>query len=213
MTQAASHNDDARRAMLDSLARGQAITDISFDRIYPEQIRKVSSLYWTPVAVARRAARLFFTHGARRVLDIGAGVGKFCIVSALTADLELTGVEHREGLVAVTQEILGACGVPRVTMKHGTLADMDLDAFDGFYLYNPFDEACFEPSHWLDRSLPLSAAEANRDIERVEAHLARARRGTCLVTFHGFGGAIPEGWIHLAEETRGAAFLRLWVKG
>jgi hypothetical protein len=205
--------DGARRAMLRDLAAGRAVMDLAFDRLYPVRIRKLSARFWTPVSVARRAARLFAAHGARRVLDMGAGVGKFCIVAALTTDLELTGVEHREGLVHVASELIELFSIPRVKLLHGTIDDVDLDAYDGFYLFNPFEEAGFEPSHWIDRTAPLSPERAERDVAIVEAFLARARRGTCVVTFHGFGGAMPEGWIYLAEETRGTAFLRLWVRG
>lgn len=202
----------ARRALLADLAAGRVVSDLAFDRLYPERIRKLSNRYWTPVHVARRAAELFAAHGARRVLDIGAGMGKFCVIAALTTELELTGVEHREGLVAAGRAILATYGIPRVTLIHGTLDDVDFDAYDGFYLFNPFEEGTFEPSQWVDRTVPLSEERASADITRVEEALARARRGTCVVTFHGFGGAIPPGFVHLPEETRGTTFLRLWVK-
>jgi SAM-dependent methyltransferase len=205
--------DDIRRDMLASLAADHLVTDVAFDHLYPEHIRKLSERFWTPIDIARRAARLFAAHNARRVLDVGAGVGKFCIVSALTADLELTGIEHREGLVAIADGILRAFSIPRVHMRHASLEDVDLDAYDGFYLYNPFDVVGFASTEWIGPTIPLKSERAERDVERIEAHLAHARPGTCMVTFHGFGGTVPPGWIHLAEETRGAAFLRLWVRG
>ena len=204
--------DAARRALLADLAAGHVVSDLAFDRLYPERIRKLSNRYWTPVHVARNAASLFAKHGARRVLDIGAGMGKFCVVAALTTDLELIGVEQREGLVTAGREFLATYGIPRVTLIHGTLDDVDFDAYDGFYLFNPFEEGTFAPSQWVDRTVPLSEERASADIARVEAALARARRGACVVTFHGFGGAIPKGFVHLPEETRGIPFLRLWVK-
>ncbi|MRG96878.1 class I SAM-dependent methyltransferase [Polyangium spumosum] len=202
----------ARRALLADVAAGRVVSDLAFDRLYPERIRKLSHRYWTPVHVARRAAELFAAHGARRVLDIGAGMGKFCVIAALTTELELTGVEHREGLVAAGREILATYGIPRVTLIHGTLDDVDFGAYDGFYLFNPFEEGTFEPSQWVDRTVPLSEERASADVAQVEEALARARRGTCVVTFHGFGGAIPPGFVHLPEETCGTAFLRLWIK-
>jgi hypothetical protein len=208
-----SRQKDARRAMLADLAAGRPVTDVAFDRIYPERIRKLSDRFWTPVDVARLAARLFASHGARRVLDVGAGVGKFCVIAALTTDLELMGLEQREGLVGVANDILRAFDVPRVTMMAGSIDAVDLESYDGLYLFNPFEEGGFEPSEWIDKSVTLSFERAQRDVGVIEAHLARARRGTCVVTFHGFGGAMPEGWIHLAAETREKAFLRLWVKG
>ncbi|MDI1445001.1 class I SAM-dependent methyltransferase [Polyangium sp. 6x1] len=204
--------NEARRALFADLAAGRVVSDIAFDRLYPERIRKLSDRYWTPVDVARRAAELFAKHGARRVLDIGAGMGKFCVIAAITTDLELSGVEHRENLVAAGREVLATYAIPRVTLIHGTLDDVDFDAYDGFYLFNPFEEGTFSPSEWVDRTVPLSEERAAGDVARVEAALARARRGACVVTFHGFGGTIPKGFTHLPEETRGIPFLRLWVK-
>ena len=204
--------NEARRALLADLTAGRVVSDLAFDRLFPERIRKVSNRFWTPVHVARRAAALLATHGARRVLDVGAGMGKFCVVAALTTDLELTGIEHREGLVAAGRELLAVYDIPRVTLIHGTLEDVDFDAHDGFYLYNPFEEGTFAPSQWVDRTVQLSEERAAEDIARVEAALARARRGTCVVTYHGFGGAIPKGFSYLPEETRATTSLRLWVK-
>lgn len=205
--------DEARRRVLADVAAGKPVTDVAFDRVYPVRIRKISSQFWTPIAVARRAAQLFSAHGARRVLDMGSGVGKFCIVAALGTELELVGVEQRKGLVEVANDVITAYSIPRVTIIHGTIEDIDLDAYDGFYMYNPFEEAALAPAEWADRTMPLSAERARRDVALVEDFLARARPGTSVVTFHGFGGAMPEGWIHLPEETRGVAFLRLWVRG
>jgi len=64
----------------------------------------------------------------------------------------------------------------------------------------------------VDRSVPLSEEGCRRDVARVEAALDHAPAGTRVVTFHGFGGTMPPAYRHLAEETRGTAFLRLWVK-
>jgi SAM-dependent methyltransferase len=205
--------DEARRRVLAALASGKAVTDIAFDRVYPERIRKISSKFWTPVTVARRVGKLFAAHGARRVLDVGAGVGKLCIVAALDTELELVGIEHRKSLVEIAKDVIDTYSIPRVTMIHGTLDDVDLDAFDGFYLYNPFEEAALAPAEWADRTMTLSPDEARRDVARMESFFSAARKGTCVVTYHGFGGAMPEGFVHLAGETRGTAFLRLWVRG
>lgn len=202
-----------RKKAFATLASGLLVTDKTFDRIYPDRIRKQSSMFWTPVAVGRRVARLFEAQGAKRVLDVGAGVGKFCIVSALTTKLEMTGLEHRLNLVETTEQIVREFSIPRVTLQYGGLGDVDLHAYDGIYLYNPFEEAAIEPSAWIDRTLPLSPEQTAKDIAIMEAFLASARRGTTVITYHGFGGVMPPGWTLRAEQTRGVEFLRCWVAG
>ena len=60
----------------------RSIEDEKFDQIYPARIRKLSPLQWTPVRVAAEAAKLLVTVPGTRVLDIGCGPGKFCLVGA-----------------------------------------------------------------------------------------------------------------------------------
>src|ERR1019366_6205983 len=78
--------------------------DWAFDSIYPPSIRAISRRYWTPVDVARRAARLLWRAGARRVLDVGSGVGKFVLVAAgAVPEVRFVGVEQRPHLVEVAR--------------------------------------------------------------------------------------------------------------
>ncbi|HEY0465790.1 MAG TPA: hypothetical protein VGC79_16365, partial [Polyangiaceae bacterium] len=56
------------------------LTDDSlFDAQFPRYVRERSAQYWTPVAVAARAAAIFREQGATRILDVGCGPGKFCV--------------------------------------------------------------------------------------------------------------------------------------
>src|SRR6185437_914320 len=71
----------AREALLRRL-KNATLTDSDFDAIYPAPVRRVSASFWTPVSVAVRAADLLVDDPSTRVLDIGSGVGKFCIVGA-----------------------------------------------------------------------------------------------------------------------------------
>lgn len=203
---------DSCHDTLVSLSVGDPVTDSVFDLIYPEYIRKLSERAWTPIDIAQRAARLFSERGANRVLDVGAGVGKFCIVAALTTDLNLMGIEQREDLVALAHSVLRTFSIPRVHIYHTSLEGVDLDAYDGVYFYNPFTDIGSVPSRIDDRTTPLNAEPAERDVARIERYLARARPGMIMVTFHGFGGAVPQGWIHLADETLGVPFLKLWIR-
>src|SRR4051812_32093145 len=89
------------------LCRGVA-QDHMFDRLYPQSLRAKSAMYWTPLRVARRAAELFASHKAKRVLDVGSGAGKFCLAAASSRpDLELIGVEQRSHLVDLASEAAG----------------------------------------------------------------------------------------------------------
>ena len=79
------------------------ITDEQFNTIYPTSIRRLSEKHWTPVSVAKAAAEFLVTNPGTRVLDIGSGAGKFCMVGAVHTRGFFTGVEQREELVQLRQ--------------------------------------------------------------------------------------------------------------
>jgi len=58
------------------------IPDAVFDQLYPDHVRRLSAVHWTPIAAALRAAELLAPRCDARVLDIGAGAGKLCCVGA-----------------------------------------------------------------------------------------------------------------------------------
>jgi SAM-dependent methyltransferase len=88
-----------------------SIEDEKFDLIYPAKIRKLSSIFWTPVAVAAEAAKWLVTAPGLRVLDIGCGPGKFCLVAAALTDGTFTGVEQRKTLVDIAQQAATELGL------------------------------------------------------------------------------------------------------
>src|SRR5262252_4157790 len=77
------------------------VDDSLFDRIYPDHVQRLSRLHFTPVSVALRAAEWLSPDPGRRVLDAGAGAGKFCMVAALSHPGRWHGVEIDPALVAV----------------------------------------------------------------------------------------------------------------
>lgn len=106
-------------AVVNAVRSGKTVADPAFDAIYPERVRVFSWRYWTPVEVARRAAQLLVTSESTRVLDIGSGAGKFCLVGALTTRATFTGIEQRQHLVEVAQWIAERYRVPHVEYRHG----------------------------------------------------------------------------------------------
>jgi SAM-dependent methyltransferase len=71
------------------------IEDDRFDQVWPLRLRKLSPLHWTPIVVASHASKLLVTKPGTRVLDIGCGPGKFCLIAAALTDGYFTGVEQR----------------------------------------------------------------------------------------------------------------------
>src|SRR5688572_4262176 len=115
------------------------LLDARFDAHLPAYVRSRSREFWTPVAVVARVTAAFCKQGARKVLDVGCGPGKFCIVAGLMRpELELFGVEQRPRLVAVGTELAERFRVPNVHLAVGNVIQVPWDYYDGFYFFNPF---------------------------------------------------------------------------
>jgi SAM-dependent methyltransferase len=191
--------------------RGAA--DAAFDEIYPSYIQAISRRFWTPVGVARQAAELFRQSGARHVLDVGAGVGKFVLVAAAAApDVHFVGVEHRKQLVEIARGAQAQLQIPNAFFALGDATDMPWHRFQGFYFFNPLAENLFAADDQIDDAVELTESRFLRDVVRVERALRIAPLGAAVVTYHGMSGRMPACYELTAQERAGSDWLRLWVK-
>jgi SAM-dependent methyltransferase len=195
-----------------SVRVGRAITDAEFDSIYPEWVRRASEMHWTPYAVARRAAALLVLDSTTRVLDVGSGAGKFCLIGSLATDGLFFGVEQRAGLVEVAEQAAHRCGATRVHFIHGNITSIDWGNFDAFYFYNPFYEHVAEMTPSFEERIDCSPALFARYVTLVSEKLFSARVGTRVVTYQGYGAAMPAGYRRLARESFDGCDLELWRK-
>jgi SAM-dependent methyltransferase len=186
-----------------------SIEDEKFDLIYPRRIRQLSSTFWTPVAVAAEAAKFLVTAPETRVLDIGCGPGKFCLVAASLTDGHFTGVEQRSDLVAAAGQAATNLGLANVEFIHGNVIEIDFADYDAFYLFNPFEEN-MHYGHKIDREVPLSAALFKRYTSHVAAQLGARAIGTRVVTYAGYADDIPA--CYSCEATLFSDDLKLWIK-
>jgi SAM-dependent methyltransferase len=201
---------DASSRIADALRRGVLVDDRIFDEVYPHVVRRASHVHWTPVEAAVRAARLLVEKPGARLLDVGSGVGKFCIVAAATVDARVCGIEHRAHLVEIAERAAARIGVD-VCFDHRALDRHDAADVDGIYLFNPFAEnLCATPDR-IDGTVELSAARFTRDLEIFHEILHGARVGTRVVTYCGFGGELPRTYVRVLRERR-VGVIELWVK-
>ena len=89
--------------IIQDLRGGRKVTDFRFDQVFPIEMRRLSETHWTPVEVAIRAAELLVEHDKTRILDVGSGCGKFCLVAALSCLGQFIGVEQRPHLVDIAR--------------------------------------------------------------------------------------------------------------
>ena len=183
--------------------------DVTFDQVYPTSHRFRSYLHWTPVDVAIRAAALLAPTPACNVLDVGAGVGKVCLIGAAVTQAKWYGVERDAEMVRAATTAAARMGVEhRTQFLHGDVSSVDWSMFDAFYLFNPFAELLTSgPDDPLTRRERYVAA-----IELVQRQLSRSAAGTRVVTYHGFGGEPPPVFDLIHRETARGDELCLWVR-
>jgi predicted RNA methylase len=196
-------------AIRDTLARRAPVADAEFDQVFPDELRDRSHMHWTPVAVAMRAAELLAPTPRARVLDVGAGVGKVCLVGALVTGAMWWGVEHDAVQVAAANHAAWALDLGRRTrFVVGDGSRMSWDELDGLYFYNPFGSALLAPH----ASPFVRYATVQNTLRRIEQRLAQTRVGMRVVTYYGFGGRWPEGFTQISTEPMGGDALELWVR-
>ena len=203
----------AAQQVADALRSGRCPADRFFDRFLPDDLRVVSGQYWTPLVVAKRAAEWFDDLGVRTVVDIGSGAGKFCVAAALVGRSRYTGLEQRRSLVASARSLAMAFDVrDRVSFVHGALGVMATPSADAYYLYNPFGQYFFGPSHDDGAGAEFNETRRVHDVAAVEQLLRRAPTGTYVVTYNGFGGRVPAGYRQIRVDKKLPSDLRLWRK-
>lgn len=187
------------------------MSDAQLDALLPAAAREASRVYWTPVGVARRAAQIFAGLGVCRVLDVGSGPGKFCVVASAQAPrVAFVGIEHRAQLVAAARSLAATVGSEGVTFVLGDATSLPWTGFDAFYVFNSFAENAASSGDQFDHTVELSRARRVADVIRVERWLAAVPVGTVLLTYNGLGGPIPASYACLHVEAAGDAWLRVW---
>lgn len=194
------------------------------DRKLSERWIQRSDLFWTPVEVTARGVAWLDEVGAGPVMDLGSGVGKWCVAAArLSPGRRYVGVEHRADLVRVATSLARDLGVAdRVAFHHAAVHDLAsmahpelapiLAETEAFYLFNPFGEHLAPDDEHLDEAVAFSEDGFRRDVAATRALLSTRPPGTFVLVYNGFGGAMPEGYEPVRSDLEGRYTLRLWLK-
>jgi protein-L-isoaspartate O-methyltransferase len=195
-------------ALRDALERGEPVSDAEFDALYPAELRDRSELQWTSVAIALRAARLLDAPPGAQVLDVGSGVGKTCLVARLATGVQWWGVERDRVLVDAANHAAWQLGIrDDARFIHADAWEIDWARFDAFYFFNPFPALPDAPGNAFQKYGAFV-----RECERAEQRLAELRSGVRVVTYHGFGGDMPDELELIAREPAGTDALQLWLR-
>lgn len=191
----------------------EVVSNSRFDYLFPDDVRKKSARHWTPLDVCQEVVRLLNLGPKMKILDIGSGCGKFCLVGALSyPDLQFTGIEQRPHLVSIAQSVASELQIKNVHFIEGNMMDIEWKDYQGFYLFNPFYENTLLPNDRIDLTIPASQVLFELYLDTVFEKLKSLPKGARVVTYHSFGGSFPEDYDQEIKKPCGTSFLELWVK-
>jgi len=185
-------------------------SDTQFHHLYPLSVQALAARHWTPLSIAQKVAGFLATEGNSRVLDIGSGIGKFCLAAAYFEPRCLYyGVEQRKDLVAHAEIAKGILGMTNVTFIHGNFTHLDLRNYDHFYFYNSFYEN-LDGSDKIDNSISYSVSLYNYYNMRLSKYLEQSPAGTKLASFHSLDNEVPPGFELVSSDVINS--LKFWIK-
>ncbi|WP_437849656.1 hypothetical protein [Sorangium sp. So ce363] len=200
-------------AVAQALRAGRSPRNHDFDRFLPDELRRVSAQFWTPIEVAVRAAQWLDELDVRTVVDVGSGAGKFCVAAALAGRSHFTGIEQRPRLVMAARSLARVYEIEdRVCFVEAALGRAEVPRADAYYFFNPFGENLFGREDHLDEDVELGVDRYQRDTAAAEELLNEAPLGTYLLTYNGFGGRVPDSYDEVRIDRELPNVLRMWRK-
>jgi hypothetical protein len=185
------------------------IEDDAFDSIYPDAIRSVADNHFTPIHVSKIAAKLLAVRPNIRILDIGAGVGKFCAIGSVCSKGYFVGVEQREGLCNIAKDILKRYRLTNVEMINANILDISFADFEAFYFFNSFQENVYQAER-LDDAVELKKELYHEYSLYVREQLSQMPTGTKIVTYYSLLKEIPNNYSLKLSMLDGS--LKVWEK-
>lgn len=185
------------------------ITDQDFNAIYPETIRLLARKHWTPVSVAKTASEFLVGRPGTRVLDIGSGAGKFCMVGAAGTKGHFTGIEQRLELVELSRRLSVSYRIPNVKYVHANVTSINFSDYNAFYFYNPFYEN-IDLQDRIDDTVQLDVRFYDLYSLHTVEQLSCLPLGVRLATFYTPITVVPRSF-RLVDSVH-SGYLNLWEK-
>ncbi len=175
------------------LEKGISIEDDDFDEIYPNEIRPMAFTHFTPVEMAIKAAKYLVQKPGTKVLDIGSGAGKFCMIGSVCTNGHFTGVEQRDNLHELGIEIYKKHKLKNITFINSNINQIDFSSFDAFYFFNPFYENIIQFDK-IDDTVEVETDLYDEYSNYVKNQLDKMPSGTRLVTFFSAYDEVPKSY-------------------
>tara|TARA_B110000285_G_scaffold231819_1_gene301392 strand:+ start:1963 stop:2556 length:594 start_codon:yes stop_codon:yes gene_type:complete len=183
--------------------------DVGFNGIYLNKYRDDENLHWTPITVIKKAILWLNCSSESNVLDIGSGVGKFCIIGSLISKGKFTGVEKREDLIKESNRIKKHLNLKDISFNHRNITEINFQDYSAFYFYNPFCDHQIGFNQ-IDNKLNLSKKKSELYENYVRQQLDLMPKGTRIVTYYSEYFELPTSYF--AKDIAFKGTLVLWEK-
>jgi SAM-dependent methyltransferase len=185
-------------------------TDSRLHKLYPESIRSLARMHWSPLYIIQKVIPYLAPNDNVKVLDIGSGVGTFCLAGAYyNQSVPFFGVEQRKKLIEHAETARGKLGIQNVRFIHGNFTQLNLNEFDHFYFYNSFFEN-LNGADKIDNEIIYSNELYNYYSIYLYNQLEKMPRGTRVATYCSWGDEIPP--CYQLAETHFDNLLKFWIK-
>ena len=184
--------------------------EANFRNLYPPPMQQLDALHWSPLQIIHQAAQFLANREGVKILDIGSGIGKFCLAGAYYRPAAFfDGVEQREDLVEQAEAVRGLLGLRNAHFIHRNFTQLNLKQYDHFYFYNSFFEN-LSGTDKIDDSIAYTRELYNYYSYYLYKQLEEMPVGTRIVTYCSWGDEIPPGY-GLAEA-HFDSLLKCWIK-
>ncbi|PIU00980.1 MAG: hypothetical protein COT74_00265 [Bdellovibrionales bacterium CG10_big_fil_rev_8_21_14_0_10_45_34] len=199
--------------IIEKLRSGEPVEDSEFDLIFPPYYQRQSAIHWSSIDVARQISEWIRPMDRRSLIDIGCGVGKLCFLLRILTNYEVFGIEQRENFVEIANHIVDVNGFKDISIVQMNMLDLNWSLFDIYYLYNPFQEQIADDeSGTIENNIDFAVRNYARYTSEVFRQLAWAKPGKVLITFHGYGGRVPNDWKMVESRHIESGHLTMWIK-
>jgi SAM-dependent methyltransferase len=160
--------------------------------------------------VARKAANFLAAEDHAKVLDIGSGVGKFCLAAAHhKPNAQFYGVEQRKRLTDHAETAKEILQLDNLSFINGNFTQLDFRQYDHFYFFNSFYEN-LAGTDKIDSSIDYSRELYNYYNRYLYRQLDQKPSGTRLASYHSLEDEVPQGYHVVGVEMEG--LLKFWIK-
>lgn len=186
------------------------ISDDKFHKLYPASMRALARMHWSPLYVIQKVVSYLAVSDTVKVLDIGCGVGKFCLAGAYYKPaVAFYGVEQRKNLIAIAEAAQKKLGIQNAHFINRNFTQLDLCEYDHFYFYNAFFEN-LDGTEKIDNEIVYSNELYNYYSIYLYNQLEKMRVGTRIATYCSWDDEIPP--CYQLAETHFNNLLKFWIK-